>query len=193
MTYFDDYKKMLNDSLDSIDRDVLQQFAEKLYHMANGRTPLLVCGNGGSAAIAEHMSCDHTKGVCMDTNLDPFVIPLASNVSLMTAIANDIGYHEVFSKQIEWFSNPNAVVLVISSSGNSPNILRALQAAKSRGMYSMALVGFDGGAAKDLANLTVHVKSDNYGVVEDCHQIIMHMVAQKLRIENCILPGKPKL
>ena len=193
MTYFDDYKKMLNDALDSIDQDALQQFAEELYHMADGRTPLLVCGNGGSAAIAEHMSCDHTKGVCMDTNLDPFVIPLASNVSLMTAIANDIGYHEVFSKQIEWFSDPNAVVLVISSSGNSPNILKALQAAKSRGMYSMALVGFDGGAAKDLANLAVHVKSDNYGVVEDCHQIIMHMVAQNIRTENCILPAKPKL
>ena len=193
MTYFDDYKKMLNDALDSIDQDALQQFAEELYHMADGRTPLLVCGNGGSAAIAEHMSCDHTKGVCMDTNLDPFVIPLASNVSLMTAIANDIGYHEVFSKQIEWFSDPNAVVLVISSSGNSPNILKALQAAKSRGMYSMALVGFDGGAAKDLANLTVHVKSNNYGIIEDCHQIIMHMVAQNIRTENCILPAKPKL
>lgn len=193
MTYFDDYKKMLNDALDSIDQDALQQFAEELYHMADGRTPLLVCGNGGSAAIAEHMSCDHTKGICMDTNLDPFVIPLASNVSLITAIANDIGYHEVFSKQIEWFSDPNAVVLVISSSGNSPNILKALQAAKSRGMYSMALVGFDGGAAKDLANLTVHVKSNNYGIIEDCHQIIMHMVAQNIRTENCILPAKPKL
>ena len=193
MIYFDDYKKMINGALDSIDQEALHQFSEKIYNVALSRTPLLVCGNGGSAAIAEHMSCDHTKGVCMDTNLDPFVIPLASNVSLMTAIANDIGYHEVFSKQVEWFSDPDAVVLVISSSGNSPNILKALQAAKLRGMYSIALVGFDGGAAKDLANLAVHVKSDNYGVVEDCHQIIMHMVAQNIRTENCILPAKPKL
>lgn len=189
MKYFDKYKTDLNLALNSIDQDALDAFNGHIMSLALSEFPLLVCGNGGSATIAEHMSCDHTKGICMDTDLKPFIIPLASNVALTTAIANDIGFHDIFSKQIEWFYDFSASVLIISSSGNSPNILKALQAAKKRGMKTMALVGFDGGAAKDLADIVVHVKSNNYGIVEDCHQIIMHMVAQNIRINSCTNPS----
>lgn len=180
-TDFITYRKMLNDALDTVDMEWLEMMKEEILRMAKDGHPLLVCGNGGSAAIAEHMSCDHTKGVCMDTELSPFIISLSSNMALTSAISNDINYHEIFSKQIEWFNAPNAGVLVISSSGNSPNILKALIAAKKRNMTTMALLGFDGGAAKDLAHITVHVNYKNYGVVEDCHQIIMHSIAQHIR------------
>lgn len=192
--YFNQYRKLLNDALDTVDPKSIEAFEYQLAHMARFGYPILVCGNGGSAAITEHMSCDHTKGVAMDTNLLPFMIPLQSNVSLTTAIANDVGYDSVFSKQINWFpKNTNFCVLVISSSGNSPNIVNALYAARNRGVSTMAMVGFDGGLAKKIADVTIHVKSDNYGVVEDAHQIIMHSMAQSIRIRHSVKEGPLKL
>jgi D-sedoheptulose 7-phosphate isomerase/D-glycero-D-manno-heptose 1,7-bisphosphate phosphatase len=180
-TDFFHYRKMIDEALGTVDMDWLCMMEQEMFRLYKYGFPLLVCGNGGSAAIAEHLTCDHTKGICMDTSLNSFVISLGSNVSLTSAIANDIGYDEVFSKQIEWFHESRAGLLVISSSGNSPNIIKALKAAKRRNMSTMALVGFDGGGAKELAEVAVHVKSNNYGVVEDCHQIIMHSIAQHLR------------
>lgn len=192
--YFEQYRKLLNDALDTIDQQSIEAFEYQLAHMARYGYPILVCGNGGSAAITEHMSCDHTKGVAMDTNLLPFMIPLQSNVSLCTAIANDIGYEHIFSKQIEWYPQDTPFgVLVISSSGNSPNIINALYAARNRGAPTMAMVGFDGGLAKIISDASIHVKSNNYGVVEDAHQILMHSMAQSIRIKHSIKEGPLKL
>lgn len=192
--YFNQYRKLLNDALDTVDPKSIEAFEYQLAHMARFGYPILVCGNGGSAAITEHMSCDHTKGVAMDTNLLPFMIPLQSNVSLTTAIANDVGYDSVFSKQINWFTDKTPFgVLVVSSSGNSPNIINALYAARNRGVPTMAMVGFDGGLAKTIADVCIHVKSDNYGVIEDAHQIIMHSMAQSIRVKHSIKEGPLKL
>lgn len=182
MNYFNDYRKMINQALYTVDELQILNIETHLINMAKKGTPLLVCGNGGSAAITEHLSCDHTKGVALDTNLNPFIIPLQSNVSLNTAIANDIGFSKVFSEQIKWFSN-KFDLLVISSSGNSPNIINAVKAAKQKGALTMAMVGFDGGKIKNMVDICVHVHSDNYGIVEDCHQIIMHSIAQSIRIQ----------
>jgi phosphoheptose isomerase len=184
MSYFDDYTNMIGEALATVDRDKVEEMTAKLVDLAKIGLPVLVCGNGGSAAIAEHMSCDHTKGVGMDTDLKPFFIPLQSNVSMLTAIANDIGYNEVFRQQIKMFPNKNAGVLAISSSGSSGNIFNALDVAKFYKMPTMAMVGFDGGSVVGckVADIVIHVKSNNYGVVEDCHQIIMHSWAQALRV-----------
>jgi phosphoheptose isomerase len=193
--YFNNYKKMLMEALDSVDQDAINAVEYQLFHMAKYGYPILVCGNGGSAAIAEHMTCDHTKGLITDTNLHPFLIPLQSNVSLCSAIANDIGYDQIFSYQINAYPNDETPigVLAISSSGNSPNIINALHAAKQRAIVSIAMVGFDGGKAKEMADLCIHVKSNNYGVVEDAHQIIMHSMAQSLRVKNASKDAKLKL
>jgi len=184
MSYFDDYTNMIGEALATVDRDKVEEMTAKLVDLAKIGLPVLVCGNGGSAAIAEHMSCDHTKGVGMDTDLKPFFIPLQSNVSMLTAIANDIGYNEVFRQQIKMFPNKNAGVLAISSSGSSGNIFNALDVAKFYKMPTMAMVGFDGGSVVGckVADIVIHVKSNNYGVVEDCHQIIMHSMAQSIRL-----------
>lgn len=191
--YFNKYKNMIWGALDTVDESSLSIMRNEIQYLAKMGIPLFVCGNGGSAAITEHMSCDHTKGIAMDTDLFPYVIPLQSNVSLNTAISNDIGYEEVFSKQIEWWPQKDFGLLVVSSSGNSPNIINALNTANRMGAKTMAMVGFDGGKAAELAKITVHVRSDNYGVVEDCHQIIMHSIAQNIRLSNK-LPGiSPKL
>ena len=186
MSYLDDYTNMIGEALATVDRDKVEEMTAKLVELAKMGCPVLVCGNGGSAAIAEHMSCDHTKGVGMDTNLKPFFIPLQSNVSMLTAIANDFSYNEVFSKQVEWFPDKRAGVLVVSSSGSSSNVLNALEEARRLGMPTMAMVGFEGGwLVKDnMADIIIHVKSKNYGVVEDCHQIIMHAMAQDIRLSG---------
>lgn len=186
MSYFDDYTNMIGEALATVDRDKVEEMTAKLIELAKAGNPVLVCGNGGSAAIAEHMSCDHTKGVATDTDLKPFFIPLQSNVSMLTAIANDFGYNEVFRKQIKMFPNKNAGVLAISSSGKSGNIFNALDIARFYKMPTMAMVGFDGGSVVDwkVAEIVIHVKSNNYGVVEDCHQIIMHSMAQSIRLAH---------
>ena len=186
MSYLDEYAKLISEALATVDRDKVKEMTDKLVDLAASGIPMLVCGNGGSAAITEHMSCDHTKGVACDTNLRPFFIPLQSNVSMLTAIANDFSYNEVFSKQVEWFPDKRAGVLVVSSSGSSSNVLNALEEARRFGMPTMAMVGFEGGwLVKDnMADIIIHVKSKNYGVVEDCHQIIMHAMAQDIRLSG---------
>ena len=187
------YKNNINKALESVDENSLDQLYNELYYLYHEGIPLYICGNGGSAAISEHFSCDHTKGICNDTKLQSLVIPLNSNVSKITAIANDIGYDYIFSKQIDWLPGARGSLLIISSSGNSPNIIEALKSAKKRGFKTSALVGFDGGKAKELADICVHINSNNYGVVEDCHQIIMHVLAQAFRFNYAISPTTLKL
>lgn len=177
-----DYQAMINAGLDSVDPVAVNHVRNVLFSAAENNWPILVMGNGGSAAIGDHWSCDYSKGISEDTNKRMNVRNLGSNMSIMTAIANDIGYDQVFSKQIEW-SDEAALVLAISSSGSSPNIVNGLRKAEEKELPTVALVGFDGGEVlkRGLADFIIHVKSNNYGVVEDCHQIIMHTIAQNIR------------
>lgn len=139
------------------------------------------CGNGGSASIANHLQCDHVKGVRTGTDLESRVISLSSNIEILTAIANDFGYDDSFAYQLRAQSRPGDVLVVISSSGRSPNIVRALQWACDHDLRTIALTGFDGGGARSLAEVAIHVDSTNYGIVEDVHQSIMHALAQYIR------------
>ena len=191
MSFINEYNKWIGTALKTIDSKAFDA-AEKLIEKNNSNTnPTIVFGNGGSAAIAEHFTCDHTKGVRHDAQsetahvinkMEPNFHSLPSNVSFLTAIANDYGYEYVFSKQVEWFENKNALVIAISSSGSSPNIVNGLNVANRKGYNTIALVGFDGGVIlkEKLASVIIHVNFNNYGVVEDCHQIIMHALAQSI-------------
>ena len=182
--YFQTYCESINKALKSVQEQSDEDAYDMIKHTGKIGARIFVCGNGGSASIAEHFSCDHSKGVRMDTPLlRPNVVSLASNMATITAIGNDIGYDKIFSKQLE-FSNATQddILIVISSSGNSSNIVRALEQAQQSNLFTIALVGFDGGQAGKIASATVHVNSSNYGIVEDCHQIIMHSWAQALRV-----------
>jgi phosphoheptose isomerase len=139
------------------------------------------CGNGGSASVANHLQCDHVKGVRNGTDLQSRVVSLSSNVELLTAIANDVGYHDAFAYQLRAQSRPGDVLVAISSSGCSPNILHALQWASANDVRTIALTGFEGGGARSIAEIAIHVDSSNYGIVEDLHQSIMHAMAQYIR------------
>lgn len=178
-----EYQEMINHGLNTVDELVLKRIRNSLQICAERRNPVLTIGNGGSAAIADHWSCDHTKGVRQDVDIFPDVRCLANDMSIITAIANDISYDHIFSKQIEWCSAPYALVLAVSSSGNSPNIINGLKAAREKEYGTVAFVGFSGGEIlRDrLADYIIHVDVNNYGVVEDCHQILMHILAQDIR------------
>jgi histidinol-phosphate phosphatase family protein len=139
------------------------------------------CGNGGSAAISNHLQCDHMKGVRTTTDLAPRVVSLSSNIELLTAIANDLAYEDVFVYQLQSQSRPGDVLVAVSSSGRSPNIVRALRWAREHGLRTIALTGFDGGEARSVAEVTIHVDGANYGIVEDLHQAVMHALAQYIR------------
>ncbi|HEV7648329.1 MAG TPA: HAD-IIIA family hydrolase [Actinophytocola sp.] len=139
------------------------------------------CGNGGSASIANHLQCDHLKGVRTGTDLTPRVHSLSTNVELLSAIANDLGYHHVFEYQLQSQARPGDVLIAVSSSGRSQNIVLALDWARAHGMPSVALTGFEGGPARQRADVAIHVDSANYGIVEDTHQACMHLLAQYVR------------
>lgn len=145
------------------------------------RATIFTCGNGGSASIANHFVCDHTKGVRSDTPILPRVHSLVANIEINTAIANDLAYDRIFSFQLESYGSAGDVLVAISSSGNSPNVVHALEWAKSNGAKSIAMTGFSGGKAREIADVSLHVAAHNYGVVEDVHQALMHALAQFLR------------
>ena len=142
---------------------------------------VFACGNGGSAAIANHLQCDHLKAIRTKTDLAPRVVSLSTNIELLTAIANDLAYEEVFTYQLQSQASPGDVLIAISSSGRSPNIVRALSWARDQGLHTIALTGFDGGGARAAAEVSIHVDAANYGIVEDLHQVIMHALAQYIR------------
>jgi len=180
-SYFDGYAEELSRAAKTIDPAALERAAELLLAAYRRGARMFSCGNGGSAAIANHMQCDHLKGIRTATDLIPHVLSLSTNVELMTAIANDIGYEHVFAYQLEVQSEPGDVFIAVSSSGRSPNIVAALTWARDNGLRTIAITGFDGGPASTLAEVSIHVGCDNYGIVEDLHQAVMHALAQYIR------------
>jgi D-sedoheptulose 7-phosphate isomerase/D-glycero-D-manno-heptose 1,7-bisphosphate phosphatase len=180
-SYLGDYLRELTRAGQTIDPLMFEYAAGILIEVYTRGARMFSCGNGGSASIANHMQCDHTKGIRTSTDLTPRVLSLSANAEVLTAIANDIGYEEVFVHQLESQSRSGDVLIAVSSSGRSPNITRALSWARDHGLRTIAITGFEGGAARMIAEAAIHVDSTNYGVVEDAHQLIMHALAQYIR------------
>jgi len=180
-SYFGAYAEEISRASKTIESAALDRAASVLLEAYARGARMFSCGNGGSASIANHIQCDHVKGVRTTTDLSPDVLSLSSNVELLTAIANDLGYENVFAYQLQSQSRPGDVLVAVSSSGRSPNIVQALTWARDNGLRTIAITGFDGGAARAVAEVSVHVDCTNYGVIEDLHQAIMHALAQYIR------------
>jgi phosphoheptose isomerase len=180
-SYFGEYAKEMARAIETVDPQAMERAAEILIDAYTSGARAFSCGNGGSASIANHMQCDHVKGVRNGTDLTPQVLSLSNNVELLTAIANDIGYEEIFTYQLQSQSASGDVLIAVSSSGRSPNIVDALTWARDHGLRTIAITGFDGGAAKTTAEVAIHVDCNNYGIIEDLHQAIMHALAQYIR------------
>ncbi len=165
----------------SVDPAKLAAAAELLEAAYERGAFVYVCGNGGSASISNHLTCDHLKGVQTDTDLLPRVVSLAATMETITAIANDISFDDIFVYQLRTLAREGDVLISISSSGNSENVVRACEWARDNGVSVISMTGFSGGRSAKLAHVNLHVDGDNYGVLEDTHQGLMHILAQFIR------------
>lgn len=183
--YVTAYSAAVHDGLLSVSTDELDKAYSHLRYKRSVGNRLFVGGNGGSSSISDHLCCDFTKGVATDKSKGVQVISLCSNHALHSAIANDMGYDLTLSYQLKLneLTHQDAVLL-ISSSGNSPNIVQAANYALTKRALVIGMTGFDGGHLSKIATITLHVDSYNYGVVEDCHQALMHILAQYLYLND---------
>ena len=179
--YFNDYISTKDLLLKKINQNILNKIIQEILNSIRNKRDFFSCGNGGSAATAEHLSCDFSKGSCTNTNLNFKVFSLNSNVALMTAIANDISYDDVFSYQLNRYGKANDVLLAFSVSGTSKNIIKCTKIAKKKKIKIISFTGFNGGVLKKLSNYNINFSSNNFGIVEDCHLTIMHFISQYIR------------
>lgn len=168
-----------------IDLRAIARFADILDDARARGANIFFMGNGGSAATASHFANDLGKGASVD-GCKPFrAVSLADNVALITALANDEGYDRIFTAQLEKLLGEGDVVVAISASGNSPNIVKAVEYANSVGAVTVGLTGFSGGRLKEVAQHCIHVETPKgeYGPVEDVHMILDHLVTTYLKMK----------
>ena len=177
-SYMRDYAASVKEAIDNISREAVEQVCEKVCEAAATGNQIFVVGNGGSAAIAEHLCCDWSKGTNCSGHPVISSRSLTANSALYSAIANDFGFEHVFDTQLDFFARRGDVLIAISSSGNSPNVINAVERAKELGVFVAGFTGFSGGKLAELADASVHVPTHNYGIVEDSHQAVMHIIAQ---------------
>ena len=180
-SYWSVYADQLAAAAKGVDPAALQAAADLITETIKADGWVYACGNGGSAAIANHLHCDFTKGVATDTPYRPRIISLSANIETITAIGNDISYADIFAYQLKQAGRAGDLLVTVSSSGDSENIISAIETAKAQGMRTVALTGFAGGRSRTMADVSIHVPAGNYGVVEDLHQSMMHVLAQFIR------------
>lgn len=185
-TFFRNYLAQLNQTAQGLDLSIINAIADELYTAIQNRRHVFVLGNGGSAAAATHWVCDFNKGVGLPTGVYPRFISLADQLALFTALGNDLSYDQVFSEQLRALMEAGDVVLILSVSGNSGNLLKAAEYARENGGRVISILGDYNGKAAALSDLTLTIPSRNYGVVEDLHMSLDHMIAQCLteRMKN---------
>ena len=179
--FFTDYTQSLCKVLSEIDFNKLEKASNLLEKTTLNNRNIFVCGNGGSAAIANHLVCDYIKLMRKNTKLKPKVISLSTNVELITAISNDFSYDKIFSDQLSYLAIKGDLLFLISSSGNSKNIVNAVKFCKKNGIKTIGLCGFKGGYLSSNADVSLHFNCENYGLSEDSHHIVMHILMQYLR------------
>jgi D,D-heptose 1,7-bisphosphate phosphatase len=175
------YRNEVQKAIGDLSIMAVSEVSDILYKAYSDGSCVWIAGNGGAAAIADHMATDHVKHMAATDTLFQNVHSLASNHAVTTALANDIGYDSIFSWQLERFGNKDDVLVVFSVSGQSANIIAALQRANEIGMKTVAILGNDGGRARYHADVAVVIPAANYGVVEDVMSIIQHTLAQYIR------------
>ncbi|MGD0771359.1 MAG: SIS domain-containing protein [Candidatus Solibacter sp.] len=170
------YKTDLLQAIDTIDLEKVGQAIDILIQARQEGRRVFVCGNGGSASTASHFACDMVKGASFQRDKRFRIMALTDSLPTITAYANDVGYDRVFVEQLKNFAEPGDVVLAISGSGNSPNVLRAVEYANSIGCRTIALSGRDGGKLGPMAQLNIQASHPHMGRIEDVHTIVTHMI-----------------
>jgi D-sedoheptulose 7-phosphate isomerase len=182
---WDEYKVHIKKALDDFTFD--QEILDVLRNSGHRNQKIFVGGNGGSAAIALHYVCDFSKGATKDwlTNFKRFkAYCLSSNIGYMTAISNDEHYDEVFKQQLINLASPEDILILISSSGNSPNIVKAVDWANENGLITIGICGMKGGKLKEKARYNAHIPHHMFEVCEDIHHIFGQFLATYMREAN---------
>jgi len=178
-TFARGYGRYISRLLEELDTDSLERVAEGLNGSRQEGSSVFVIGNGGSAAAASHIANDFTFGSRVKKDTPFRVVSLTDNLPVLTATANDLGYEQIFLRQLQVYYKPGDKLLVISASGNSSNLIVAAQWVKTQGGQVFGFLGFDGGKLKELCDVSVVVKTPKgeYGPVEDVHMMLDHLLA----------------
>jgi len=179
------YAKALNDLLAGRDWKDVEILAESLDSAWRDGKQIFLCGNGGSAANALHIANDLLYGVGSGNRDGLKVEALTSNTSVLTCLANDVGYEEIFSKQLSAKGNTGDLLIVLSGSGNSQNVVRALEVGNEIGMVTFAVVGYSGGRCFKIGQNIIHFKINDMQISEDCQLIVGHMCMKWLKKRSC--------
>ena len=171
--YFEELQRVM----DNLPKDGIDQISDALVRAYDAGRTVFLCGNGGSASLASHFACDLGKGTAYCNGGKRLrALSLTDNLSTLTAWANDSSYEDVFSEQLRNFVQPGDLALAISCSGNSKNVLNALQVAREAGATTVGMSGFQGGEMKSLCDICVVVPSNNMQIIEDLHLAMVHSI-----------------
>lgn len=171
-----DYLRTEMEILSRLDPNAINGLMNLMEDTRKSGHRIFLCGNGGSAATASHFVCDFMKGVSLNQSIRYDLECLSDNTPLLSALANDIGYEEVFVMPLRAKLHPGDLVIGISGSGNSENVVRAIAYARAHGAKTAVLVGYSGGKLLAMADQAVHVPIDNMQIVEDVHMILDHLM-----------------
>lgn len=178
--YCNDYSNKLSDLLNSSDWSNVAKLGKEIRKCWLARRQVFFCGNGGSAGNAIHLANDFLYGITKRTGAGLKVQALSANQSVMTCLANDVGYDSIYSEQLAVLAETDDLLIVLSGSGNSPNILRVLEQAKSMGVKSCAILGYSGGKCKSLADFSIHFAIDDMQIAEDMQLVVGHILMKWL-------------
>ncbi len=180
VSLFSDYSERLTTALRDFDWAPVEQLAHDLLDCWRTGRQVFLAGNGGSGGNANHLANDFLYPLSKTPGSGLRVQSLSANPAVLTCLANDEGYDRVFSMQLAVLAREGDVLIVLSGSGNSPNIIKALEEAKTIGMTSYALLGYSGGKARSLADVPIHFRVDDMQIAEDAQMIVGHMLLQWL-------------
>lgn len=176
--FFADYARRLSEAVTTFDWMPVAKLADDLRRCWASRNQVFICGNGGSAGNAIHLANDYLYGIAKQTGGGLRVNALPANPAVLTCLANDVGYDQVFSEQLAVQGEEGDMLIALSGSGNSPNIIAAIEQAKAMGIRSYAVLGFSGGKCKALADVPIHFPVDDMQLAEDLQLVVGHMLMQ---------------
>lgn len=174
------YLRELSELFDAINTKEFESLIESLKVAYEGKSQIFICGNGGSASTASHIACDLNKGVSFEKDKRFKIICLSDNIPTIMAYANDVSYNDIFAEQLKNYMSKNDLIIGISSSGNSENVLKAIRFGNKNGGKTFGICGYGGGKLKDIAQRSLVINCNDTQKVEDIHLIIFHCAMQSL-------------
>lgn len=178
--FFFDYSARLQNILATSDWSSVIQLANDMLRCWESGQQVFLCGNGGSGGNAIHLANDFFYGVAKSKGAGMKAIALSANAAIITCLGNDLGYDHIFSEQLAVLARPRDILIALSGSGNSPNIVASIEQAKVMGVKSYAILGYSGGKCKDIVDVAIHFPVDDMQIAEDIQLVVGHMLMQWL-------------